>query len=80
MFNSCDSLQNKFKKVTEHFYYQKKMAQYIIYVAIFSNYMLWHRVHYCKFFFFHGVFFCCPRLGIETLPPEEGLTSHLPEI
>ncbi|KAJ6857717.1 hypothetical protein NC651_039210 [Populus alba x Populus x berolinensis] len=33
-----------------------------------------------KSFFFHGVFFCCPRLGIETLPPEEGLTSHLPEV
>jgi len=46
-----------------------------------------------KSFFFHDVFFWCPRLGIreilkpdlimpliETLPLEEGLTSHLPEV
>jgi hypothetical protein len=29
VFNSSDSLQNNFKKVKEHFYYQKEMTQYI---------------------------------------------------
>jgi len=68
MFNSCGSLQNNFKKVTEHFYYQKEI------ICSRTGCIT------VKSFFFHCVFFCCPRHGIETLPPEEGLTSHLPEI
>jgi hypothetical protein len=80
VFNSSDSLQNNFKKVKEHFYYLKEMAQYITWPFFLIIYMLWLGVHYCKIFFFYDVFFCCPRLGIETLPLEEGLTSHLPEV
>jgi len=68
MFNSCGSLQNNFKKVTEHFYYQKKIAQYITWPFFLIICSGMGCIAVKSFFFFHGVFFCWPRLGIETLP------------